>query len=331
MKRFFLPLCFIFSALFCVNARGESGFERNVMIDELTGTWCKWCIYGIVNIDRAMEEYGDRFIPVVVHGGTDVMKDPDYCTAVEKLGGFISYPNAIINRDKSMKGAPKEELLSKLPSLLEEKAPAKLAMSTEFSEDMKEACVTTQILFSPEAEASGWRMSYVIVEDSVHQPGNSDYIQQNGYAGGGSGEMGGFENLPANISSVQMFYRYVCRGSVGGFNGIEGSLPDEIDGGSSYTHELTFPIPESVLVPSNCYLVALLLDKDFHVAQALRVRIGDTSASFGDGEAGLTMPLDREDGAARFFGIDGMERRSMLPGLNIVVFPDGTSKKIYIN
>ena len=332
MKKFTTILFFI--VLICslpgFSKEVPESYPRNVFLDELTGTWCKWCIYGIVNLENAMEEYGDRLIIVSVHGGDDVMKDQEYCTAVEKLGGFISYPNAIFNRNKNIKGAPKEDLLSKIPELLATGAPAEMSLGTEFINDSNSLSISTQIRFAAKIENKGWHLSYVIVEDSVHQPDNPLYIQQNGYAGGGSGEMGGYEDKPAFVPASDMYYRYVARGSVGGFNGIAESLPFDIESGKIYTHEYEFELPDNIIEKDNCHLIALLLDSENQVQQAERIKFGHSMPALQKGSSS-TLPIEVEEtDGYQIYMPNGIRVDKPVKGINIIRHSNGKISKILV-
>ena len=57
-----------------------TGYERKVVVEELTGTACGWCPRGLVGMKMLRDLYGDRFIGVAVHqfNATDPMYTPDY-------------------------------------------------------------------------------------------------------------------------------------------------------------------------------------------------------------------------------------------------------------
>ncbi len=46
----------------------ESGFKRNLVFEEGTGTWCGWCVVGYAGMEYMKETYGDKgFIGIAVH------------------------------------------------------------------------------------------------------------------------------------------------------------------------------------------------------------------------------------------------------------------------
>lgn len=300
-------------------------FQRNVVVEEVTGTWCQWCIYGMVYMEQAAEQYGDRLIPISVHGGgvnRDPMEDLDYCTAVEQLGGFFSYPNAIINRDRAHKGAPRAEYFDQVGAILEEPCDAAVELTATINEDLTQAEATARIMLREGAVANGWHLAYVMVEDSVHQPGDSRYNQANGYAGGFSGEMAGYEDKPKVIPAEEMYYRHVARSLLSPFNGIDNSLPADMEAGIWTTHTFSFSMPENILVPANCRVVALLLDADNHVVNAAIARWSDKPAI----PSAITSPVFQRSVSrcsAATYTTTGMVTAKLLPGLNVVRLPDG--------
>jgi hypothetical protein len=67
------------------------------------------------------------------------------------------------------------------------------------------------------------------------------WSQSNAYAGGGSGEMGGFEILPNPVPASQMVYDHVARTILPSFTGQSGSIPSSVSMGEvhSYTFSVT--------------------------------------------------------------------------------------------
>ena len=53
-----------------------TGYERKVVVEELTGTACGWCPRGLVGMKMLRDLYGDRFIGVAAISSTP----PTQCT-----------------------------------------------------------------------------------------------------------------------------------------------------------------------------------------------------------------------------------------------------------
>ena len=68
-------------------------FDRTVVIEEGTGTWCGWCIRGIVAMDYMKKTYGDKFLGIAVHVN-DVMQSYDYAVGVN----LSSFPGCNVQR-----------------------------------------------------------------------------------------------------------------------------------------------------------------------------------------------------------------------------------------
>ncbi|MDD3132098.1 MAG: T9SS type A sorting domain-containing protein, partial [Bacteroidales bacterium] len=84
----------------------------------------------------------------------------------------------------------------------------------------------------------------VLLEDYVTGTG-AGYAQANYYSGGGLGVMGGYEDLPNPVPAADMVYMDVARALPGGWGGVEGSLPDTVFAGESYSYAFTVALDES--------------------------------------------------------------------------------------
>ena len=84
----------------------------------------------------------------------------------------------------------------------------------------------------------------MLTEDGVTGT-TGQYNQQNAYAGGGSGVMGGYELLPNPVPASQMVYDHVARTIVPSFTGMVNSFPTSIANGFQQTICYTFTLPAS--------------------------------------------------------------------------------------
>ena len=64
------------------------------LIEEYTGTWCGWCVRGIVGMELLRETYGDDFIGVAYHNddGMEIMYSNRYPNDI------MGFPSAFIER-----------------------------------------------------------------------------------------------------------------------------------------------------------------------------------------------------------------------------------------
>lgn len=220
-------------------------FVKRMVVEEGTGTWCGNCPRGIVAFRTMDEKYHDDFIGIAVHYGDDMQID----SYSEVLGFFSGYPECIVNRNTSMIVDPStsnlENLYTKIKS---EKAIA--AVSVDANIESSKVNVKTSVQFAMGDANADYRISYVILEDSV-----SGYFQNNYYSDGSRGEMGGFEDLPSYVSIP---FNHVARG-IYDYNGIEGSLPSVLSKEELYEHEMVLDLP-NVQKTDYLSIVALLIN-----------------------------------------------------------------------
>ena len=222
----------------------NEGYSRNVLVEEYTGTWCGWCVRGIVAMERMNEMHDDgSFIGVAVHSGDEMEPlDADYI-----LGFMQGAPSMNVSR----------EYISDVTSTLMEEAYENIRATpsigriglTGVMED-DGIHVKSEISFGIDDDFTEYRIGYIVVEDSV-----GPYSQHNYYSGGGHGEMGGFEDMD---KLVKIKYNDVAR-YYKGCDGIAGSLPLKVRKGEVYTREEILPYT-NVDNKDNVWIAAILLN-----------------------------------------------------------------------
>lgn len=205
--------------------------QKYVVGEEKTGTWCGWCPRGAVALEEMESE--EFFIGIAVHNA-----DPMTIDAYDSnIGTYIpgGYPSAGVDRvlvgDPGDFSTMYETRSSHIP-------PASIDVTyTELGGNI-EVTVTANFVGSLSGD---YRLAAVITEDEVTGTG-SGYNQANYYSGGGSGDMGGYEDLPDPVLAADMVYDHVSRAL--GDNeilGTEGSLPATVDAGTSESYTYTIP------------------------------------------------------------------------------------------
>lgn len=236
--------------VFKVSANGGAGdaakeyYPRRMVVEEGTGTWCQYCVWGIVGMETMKEKFPDNFIGIAIHSG-DAMD----CSDSYGLE-FTSYPSAYFNRieNSSPTGGTMESYLKNQSGLITD-AMVKLNSAT-YSEDYMQMTVSAYTRFGFDASGTDYRLAYVITENNV-----GPYLQNNVYAGGEMGEMGGFENKP---SPVEVIYSDVARGIFPSNTGAEGSVPSSITACTNYTYDYTFSMPKGIENYDNLEITVLL-------------------------------------------------------------------------
>lgn len=282
---------------------------NKVVAEELTGSWCGWCVRGIVALEETKKAHPGQFIAIAVHGN-DFLESPEYTDYIAGLIGSSGYPNSVVNRDRNTAGDPEY-----IPVRFEQKASAPIegyvTLETGGEDGLYEA--TAKVALNSNGLDGRYRMAYAIVENDVYEEGNSNYVQHNSYAGGANGEMGGYENLPDYITDFH--FQDVARGTIGDPSGIEGSLPLRMDAGREYVTTESFTLPETVLNVDNVYIVAMLID-----TRSSGIVNADMAKLTADDPAGIAgTGVNTEPERVEIYTVDGrrVAEGSLVPGIYI--------------
>ena len=232
------------------NTISES-FDRTVVIEEGTGTWCGWCPGGAVTMDMMYENHPSNFIGIAVHNN-----DPMANSAYNSGAGFSAFPGC--NVDRVILGGDVE----KMEAFFNQRKNALTVTKVEGDVTSNGTSVTinAKARFNTIVTNNKFRLGVVLVEDNVSGT-TSKYAQANYYSGGSSGAMGGYENLPDPVPADQMVYDHVGRGLLGGYNGQANSVPTTVDETTLATYTFNYTIPASYN-KNNMYVVILLIDTE---------------------------------------------------------------------
>jgi hypothetical protein len=225
---------------------------RYPVIEEGTGTWCGWCPRGAVAMDYMTATYTD-FIGVAVHNG-----DPMTVTAYDNGAGFSGFPGMNVNRKylgESVSSGGMESFYNQT------KAEVTIADITITGANMNMTTRDLQIdvssLFAADVNTEH-RFACVLVESGITGT-SSGYDQANYYAGGGSGVMGGYENLSDPVPAAQMTYDHVGVALIGGYAGQSGSIPASNLANSTASYTFNYTVPATV-DENNCKVVAMIIN-----------------------------------------------------------------------
>jgi len=223
-----------------------------VVGEEGTGTWCPWCVRGTVFMDKYENEFAEFWAGIAVHNG-DPMVVADYDAA---LGNFIGgYPSSLVDRgpevDPSAMDADFYTRLATAPA-------AMISNSSVWNSGTRELQVTVSATFDMAAD-NNWRLACVLTEDGVTGSSADGYDQANAYAGGGNGEMGGYELLPSPVPAAQMVYDHVARDIAPDWDGEPTSFPAVVNVGETHSVTFTFTLPAE-WDENNMHVIGMLLD-----------------------------------------------------------------------
>lgn len=229
---------------------------KHVVIEEGTGTWCGWCPRGFVAMEYMYDNPGQfpYFIGIGVHYG-DPMEVSGYTSEVyNQVGG--GFPGSVVDRVEYPVSVTLNEWTNQYNNRKNIIAPGQVEMTGDYNPSTRGLTVSVNTRFYMDMSNADYRVSVVVVEDGVTGTGNG-WGQENYYAGGSAGPMGGWENLPATVHNYE--YNRTARATIGGYHGQAGSVPSQITDGALNAYEMTYTFP-SHINPDNVTLVALILD-----------------------------------------------------------------------
>ena len=249
-----------------------TSYQRKVVGEEVTGTWCAWCVRGIVMLDSLKRTASDWFVGMAIHSGDPM--ECDYMSQLDRYFAISGLPNGVISR--SATADPSQFFSIGSQAFKFEPVCVSMQLDAAFAENGS-INTTTNLRFADSHTDADYRLAYAIIENNVSHPDDERYYQNNSaYSNEGStqgGVMGGWELKPPVIPASEMVFQEVVRGYSGDFTGIEGSVPTEIEADQDITFDHSVILPETVDNPDEVEIIVMLIDgTDGHVVNAEVVR-----------------------------------------------------------
>jgi hypothetical protein len=283
-------------------------YDRNVVIEEGTGTWCVWCVRGIVAMKEMTQKHPDDFIGIAVHNNAnvDAMAMDTYSSAM----GLSGYPGCNIDRTLFSQSVSQTEFDSYYSQEKSRKSIGFIEATATLSQDCKSIAASASATFG-HAGTEKYNCVFVVLEDSV-----TGYMQRNGYAGGGSGEMGGFESLSSPCSVT--FYD-VARAIYPEYKGA--LIADGVALGNKYTYNANIDVPAKIQRLNKLSIVALLTEVSTgEIVNAQKVKVDSTT--------GVTSTTNyKGESETNYYSLDGMKVQNPQKGIYLKksLFKDGSS------
>ena len=231
------------------------GFPRKIVMEEATGTWCGYCVYGIESIKLMQEQYPDNFIAIGLHDG-DVMGNvlENYSSITST---FRTYPSGLFNRTETY--YPNTYYIQSIIEEYKESAIAKIEASATYNDSEQTSVkVTTNSTFLNSNNAANYKIAYVVVEDQV-----GPYNQSNYLSGDASIPSTDYIYVWAQRDNpYSMLFNDVARGIYPEADGMTGSVPSVIKKGEAYSYSYTFDLPNNIQNKANIRIVTLLIDNE---------------------------------------------------------------------
>jgi len=226
--------------------------NKKVLLEESTGTWCPGCPAGTVMMDDMTTSHPDNLIGISVHVRED---DPMNLHEYEIAADFFAAPKVHVDRKYLNEDVFDAESLYNKQKPIDVPATLKATISGPASN----LAIKTSAIFRSKFAKADFRLGVIIIEDHVTGT-TSDYDQNNTYAGGTYGPMGGFEKLPNPVPANQMEYNHVGRALLGGYSGQANSVPTSIEVDQDVTYTFNYTIPSTSNI-ENMRAVVVLIDQ----------------------------------------------------------------------
>lgn len=215
-------------------------FQRNVLIEDYTGTWCGYCPRMAYGIEKVIEQ-GIRIVPVAIHGGSSTepfLYSGTFPTTV------TGYPTGKLNRGADWDYLSTSDI-TKVKRLNGNNCPMGIAMNSTVTGTTINLDVKTKYT----ADYSGLKLVVYVVEDGLV------YTQQNytSYYGGGS-------TIPGFVHNNAL---RAC------FTDVLGDALTGTVKGATVTKNFSVNIPSRVQNVANMKFIAFLVDA---AGQTINVR-----------------------------------------------------------
>ena len=249
---------------------------HKVTVEEETGTWCGWCVRGMIFLDsmKNTPAYAPNCELIAVHDG-DVMTVATYDAGATTLPGFSGFPS--IEVDRKVIDDP-SNIFAEYAAHINDFGIADISIANNFNSSTRNLTVTAKAHFAvPVSPASGtYRLALVVTEDNVHDT-SAAYEQTDYYYGqANSGNYAlptvdgyDFHTIAStynnslshwDVNANLMYYPDVARTILSTYTGSSGSLPATIAAGATETYLFsTYNVPAAYNT-ANMKVIVLLIN-----------------------------------------------------------------------
>ena len=321
----------------------EESAPRTTVMEEFTGTWCGWCPRGMVGIENLSKDFGDGFIGIAVHGGNDPMVIDAYSDILENVHGF---PSCTLDREVEadpffgstygIGSEPSYGIRDDVERQLDKLTPASLALTTQWGDADKTIInVTSSLkLIYPRTDTPAYSIAYVLCANGLEGT-DASWMQNNDFS---LPMAQSFKNDPylgwlteAGGRIRDIVYNDVAVEAYDIDNGLSLSKGNEVWTGDNWVEidNRVLSIEGNHLIQDKekLNLVAMIIDDaDGHIINAVKVAVGDSSFSMRE-----EITADGTPEISAIFDMYGLRRDRLSKGINIVLYSDGSSKKIIMN
>ena len=308
-------------------------YQRNVVVEEFTGTGCGWCPRGLIGMEKLRSTYGDRFIGIGIHqfNNTDAMYLAQYPDL--KWSGA---PSCRINRGAEIDPyyGSGDDICDDFIAEMNQPAFVDVDVCGTMDEAMTE--VAAKAYINSIYDADGYALELALVADGLS--GSTSAWWQSNY----------YSSQPT--SQVPEDLRVFCSGGKYGSNSVKGFVFNDVAIGTSYyngvnqvealgaltagetrevSYTLSMPTKATLRTAlkkstASVYVVALVVEKSTgRIVNAAKRLVGE------DINAGVKA-VQTNTGVTTNYSLNGTKLTAPQRGINIVRMADGTVRKVVI-
>ncbi len=215
---------------------GDQWDNKKVLLEEATGTWCGYCVNGVLTIEALEEAFNTdkiRVIPVAIHGNDQWEIENAEDILANYCGG--SYPKGWVDRTKFFGEASVGMEVGKwglyTDQQLANNAPMNVEIAASINLGSRMLEINTEANFYADIEGE-MRFSCYILEDHLKANQSNAYNGISGHPYYGLGD------------PIQNFdHKHVLREILEDPWGVQGELPTSVSNGDSYEHTFQYAIP----------------------------------------------------------------------------------------
>lgn len=306
--------------------------QMKPFIEEFTGTWCGWCVRGMLAMERLDEDFGNDVVLAAVHYN-DVMTLKDYYSVTRYFSD--GFPSLTLNRlatmdpyyaiyDMSSANAYKiKDFVEIVKGMI---TPGSIEVEASWTDETRTKIeVNTTTTFQFNAEESPFAIGYLLLADGLTGEG-SDWMQHNSYSGNASAAQGDEDLLPyvdmdKDFTTV---FNHVPVAVYGINNGMTGSIEGDVQIGQPISSTFEIDITDNTLVQDKEKLsvAAVLIDKrSWEIINSDKNFISVTTGINNVTDGTTVVPTAR-------YSLSGQRIGKERKGLNIVRQSDGSTKKV---
>ena len=306
--------------------------DRNVVVEQYTGTGCGWCPRGHVGMGKMRSTFGDRFIGIAIHQYSGQSSDAMYIAknayAPVSFGGA---PSCRLDRGEVIDPyyGSSNDVCDDFRAEMAIPAMCGIGVSGYYNEEFTQvdATATVESLLDDKytlefvliadgltGSGTGWNQTNYYSQYTQSQIGEDDLKQ---LASGGAMGTSPIPNYVFNDVAIASSY----------FLGSNTVSPLEMTAGEFQNVKHTLSLPtyaklKNALQKDQLYVVALLVGQDGKIVNAAKAKVIEAT--------GVSNIRTTAASEAVRYTLDGRQISAPQHGINIVRMSDGTVRKVMV-